>query len=93
MWGYTATPIQRQPILDTTYFLTVLANTVVVTMVTILNDKQNSGVRLYFYSHYNTPDIWGIFTCQIPDSEGNNVETSIGIYSSKPCKLTRKISL
>ena len=51
--------------------------------------QTNSGVRLY---SYNT-NIWGIFTCEIPDSEGNNVETSIGIYSSMPFKLTRKISL
>ena len=41
------------------------------------------GVRMHNYYDY-TPDIWGIFTCQLPDSEGNTLETSIGIYSSMP---------
>ena len=50
-------------------------------------DQQTySGVRIRSY-YWNTPDIWGIFTCEIPDSEGNTVETSIGIYSSMPSKL------
>ena len=51
-----------------------------------INRRTSSGVRLYS----SNPNMWGIFTCEIPDSEGNTVETSIGIYSSKPCKLTRK---
>ena len=42
-----------------------------------------SGIRIYSYYRYE-PDIWGIFTCELPDSEGNTVETSIGIYSSMP---------
>ena len=50
-------------------------------------DQQTySGVRIRSYSS-RTPYIWGIFTCEIPDSEGNTVETSIGIYSSMPSKL------
>ena len=44
-----------------------------------------SGIRINNYGSL-TPDIWGIFTCEIPDSEGNTVETSIGIYSSMPSK-------
>ena len=44
-----------------------------------------SGIRINNYASYN-PDIWGIFTCEIPHSEGNTVETSIGIYSSMPSK-------
>ena len=50
-----------------------------------------SGIRIYsnaYYSHYyggrNIPRMWGIFTCELPDSEGHTVETSIGIYSSRP---------
>ena len=42
-----------------------------------------SGVRIYNYN-YSTPNIRGIFTCEIPDSKGNTIETSIGIYSSMP---------
>ena len=34
----------------------------------------------------SSPDIWGIFTCEMPDSEGSTVKTSIGIYSSMPSK-------
>ena len=50
-------------------------------------DQQSySGVRIRSYRH-DTPNIWGIFTCEIPDSDGNTVETSIGIYSSMPSKL------
>ena len=41
-----------------------------------------SGIRLHFSS--SSGGYWGIFTCQIPDSNGNTVETSIGIYSSTP---------
>ena len=44
-----------------------------------------NGVSIHNY-RYNTPSIWGIFTCEMPDSEGNTVETSIGIYSSMPGK-------
>ena len=33
-------------------------------------------------------NIWGIFTCEMPDAEGNIVKKSIGIYSSMPSKLT-----
>ena len=43
----------------------------------------SSGIRIRSY-RYDTPDIWGIFTCELPDSEGNTVEASIGIYSSMP---------
>ena len=50
-----------------------------------------SGIRIYsnaYYNRYygtrNIPSIWGIFTCELPDSEGHTVETSIGIYSSRP---------
>ena len=42
-----------------------------------------SGIRIRSYRYYN-PYIWGIFTCELPDSEGNTVDTSIGIYSSMP---------
>ena len=48
-------------------------------------NRETSGVYIQA-ERYNTPDIWGIFTCEIPDSDGNIVETSIGIYSSTPCK-------
>ena len=41
-----------------------------------------SGIRIRSYG-YGAPDIWGIFTCELPDSEGNTVETSIGIYPSR----------
>ena len=48
----------------------------------------NSGVRLRSYST-SGPDIFGIFTCELPDSEGNTVETSIGIYSSTPSEFLK----
>ena len=48
-----------------------------------INRLTNSGIRLRSYST-STPDLFGIFTCELPDSEGNTVETSIGIYSSTP---------
>ena len=41
------------------------------------------GVRIRD-SYGNVPDIWGIFICKIPDSNGNTLEASIGIYSSMP---------
>ena len=56
--------------------------------------RQNpSGVRIYSYTT-RTPDIWGIFTCELPDSEGNTVETSIGIYSSMPgMSISHKVNV
>lgn len=42
-----------------------------------------SGILTYNYRHYD-PDYWGIYTCQIPDSNGRTLETNIGIYSSMP---------
>ena len=45
-----------------------------------------SGIRIRNYAHYQ-PNIYGIFTCEIPDSEGNTLETSIGIYSSMPSEF------
>ena len=47
-----------------------------------------SSIRLYGTTsrHYSL-GIWGIFTCELPDAEGNTVETSIGIYSSQPSEL------
>ena len=41
------------------------------------------GVRIRD-SYGRSPDIWGIFICKIPDSNGNILEASIGIYSSMP---------
>ena len=47
-----------------------------------------STIRLYgTTSRYYSLGIWGIFTCELPDAEGNTVETSIGIYSSQPSTL------
>ena len=45
-----------------------------------------SGIRLRNYAHYQ-PSYFGISTCEIPDSEGNTLETSIGIYSSMPSEF------
>lgn len=42
-----------------------------------------AGIRLTS-TRTSTPDIWGIFTCEIPDRNGNVLETSIGVYSSMP---------
>ena len=39
------------------------------------------------------PNIYGIFTCEVPDSRGIMVETSIGIYSSRPSKFFNYHSL
>ena len=46
-----------------------------------------SGIRLRNY-RYDTPIYYGIFTCELPDSEGNTLHTSIGIYTSMPSKHT-----
>lgn len=52
--------------------------------------RQNpSGI--YMYKRSGTYlQSYGIFTCELPDSEGNIVETSLGIYSSIPSKDTIK---
>ena len=52
-----------------------------------------SSIQLYGASsrHYGSMSIWGIFTCELPDAEGNTVETSIGIYSSRPSKFSSSI--
>ena len=36
--------------------------------------------NIYRYRYYYT----GIYTCELPDSEGNTLEASIGIYESLP---------
>ena len=46
-----------------------------------------SGIRIHSYSSYR-PRYSGIFTCELPDSEGNTIMNSIGIYSSTPSMLT-----
>ena len=45
-----------------------------------------SGIRLRNY-RYEHPNYFGISTCELPDSEGNTLETSIGIYSSMPSEF------
>ena len=50
-----------------------------------INRQTHSGIRIHSSGSQN-PDIWGIFVCELPDSEGNTVENSIGIYSSMPSK-------
>lgn len=45
-----------------------------------------SGIRIRNYHTY-TPSSWGIFTCKMPDSEGNMIENSIGVYHTMPSKL------
>ena len=45
-----------------------------------------SGIRVRSYSS-STPDYYGIFTCELPDSEGNTLYTSIGIYSYMPSEF------
>lgn len=39
-----------------------------------------AGMYAHNYHRY-TPDYWGIYTCQIPDSLGRNIERNIGIYA------------
>lgn len=54
-----------------------------------LQRQTYSAMRMYIhvgYRSYSSGQIWGIFTCELPDTEGNTVETSIGIYSSMPSK-------
>ena len=47
-----------------------------------------SGVQISrYYRYYYDPDIYGIFTCEVPDSRGITVKTSIGIYSSMPSEF------
>lgn len=33
-----------------------------------------------------TPRYWGIYTCEMPDSQGSTLERNIGIYSSMPSR-------
>ena len=41
-----------------------------------------SGIKTYFYNRYNNdPNYYGIYTCELPDAEGNAIYISIGIYS------------
>ena len=47
-----------------------------------------TGVRISRYSSRYNPNIYGIFTCEVPDSRGITIETSIGIYSSRPSEFT-----
>ena len=42
-----------------------------------------SGMRVRNYYHYG-PYSWGILTCEVPDSNGNSLEISAGVYSSMP---------
>ena len=49
-----------------------------------------SGIRIHTYSSYR-PRSYGIFTCVLPDSEGNTIDTSIGIYSSTPSMFPHNI--
>lgn len=42
-----------------------------------------SGILVRNYRYYD-PYYWGIFTCEIPDSNGITLEVSIGAYSSMP---------
>ena len=42
-----------------------------------------SGIRVRSYQDTD-PNSWGIFTCRLPDSNGNIIETSIGVYSRMP---------
>ena len=37
------------------------------------------------YNYYL--DLFGIYTCELPDSEGNTLEASIGIYDSFPSMM------
>lgn len=41
------------------------------------------GIHIYNY-YRNSPSVWGIYTCQIPDSRGRTLERNIGVYSSTP---------
>ena len=47
-----------------------------------------SGINMY-NRYYYYPGYYGIYTCELPDSEGNTLEASIGIYSSTP-SMTKK---
>ncbi|CAI8023924.1 hypothetical protein GBAR_LOCUS13950 [Geodia barretti] len=49
-----------------------------------IGQLSNTGVSIARYSSSYYPQIFGIFTCEVPDSRGITVETSIGIYSSMP---------
>ena len=48
-----------------------------------------TGVSISRYSSSYYPRIYGIFTCEVPDSRGITVETSIGIYSSMPSEFLK----
>ena len=45
-----------------------------------------SGMHFYNYRSY-TIDYSGIYTCELPDTEGNTLEASVGIYESTPSMI------
>lgn len=53
----------------------------------VVSSLSASGIRTRNYEGYD-PDLWGVYTCQIPDSQGRTLKMNIGIYSSMPgmCK-------
>ena len=71
--GYYVLPNGREEYRTTTYYYSI-------------GRVGYAGVRIRSYSSH-TPTIWGVFTCVIPDSEGNTIEISIGIYSSLPSEF------
>ena len=45
-------------------------------------DRVNpSGIQVYV-NRYSSPSYYGIYTCELPDAEGNIIYTAIGIYDS-----------
>ena len=48
-----------------------------------VNRVSPSGIKAYCSNRNNyNPNYYGIYTCELPDAEGNTIFTAIGIYSS-----------
>ena len=45
-----------------------------------VNRVNLSGIQVYNTRYYD-PNYYGIYTCELPDAEGNTIYTAIGIYS------------
>ena len=46
-----------------------------------------SGIRLRYQYNYRQSAVSGIYICKIPDSNGNQIHFSVGLYFSQPGRL------
>ena len=71
-----------------------LKNNTTINSVSAFRFRVNpSGILIKISNESDShPYYYGIYTCELPESEGNTLEASIGIYESLPC-MTEVLSL